>query len=363
MSDTKPKVLLTFRTGGENGGPFISHKRIMESALSQKYDLKPLSLENPRKMRKPKIFFDTVRRIKSEKPELVHLAGLGSEGFFTMLACRFAGVKTLVAVHGSATEAIGYGKISNIIFKLMENYTVKNATAVYGVSDYVSSWKICKNSKNYCGTVYNISSFSESKTGGPYIRKSLGIADGDIVVASTGRITKDKGFDDLWEVIRQLEDYPNIKFVIAGDGEYRDEWLSQVKESKSENRVFLLGYRSNIDAILRESDIFIICTKHETLCISLLEAANNSLPLIASNVGGIPEIIKNGENGILAEVGDIDGFKNAVIKLTENKELREKMGVKSKELINRVFNQAEITNKLDDIYKCVIGGKNGKKGI
>lgn len=354
MTDTKPKVLLTFRIGGENGGPFISHKRIMESALTQKYDIKPLMLENPRKMRKPKIFFETVKRIKSEKPEFVHMTGLGSEGFFTMLACRLARVKTLVAVHGSATEAIGFGKISNIIFNIMENYTVKKATAVYGVSDYVSSWEICKRSKNYCGTVYNIPSFSESKTGEQYIRKSLGIADGDIVVASTGRITKDKGFDDLWEVIKQLKDYPHIKFVIAGDGEYRNEWLSQVKESGFENRVFLLGYRSDIDAILRESDIFIICTKHETLCISLLEAANKSLPLIASNVGGIPEIIKNGENGILAEVGDINSFKNAVIKLTENKELRDQMGAKSRLKMDTIFSEAEITNKLDDIYKSVI---------
>ena len=90
MSETLPKLLLTFRIGGENGGPYISHQRIMESSLRQKYNIQPLMIENPRKLRRPKVFLSTVKQIKLERPDIVHLAGLGSEGFLMMLACRLA---------------------------------------------------------------------------------------------------------------------------------------------------------------------------------------------------------------------------------------------------------------------------------
>lgn len=357
MSDSRPKILLTFRIGGENGGPYISHKRIMESSLSKKYDFEPLMLENPRKLRNPKIFFKTVKQIKQAMPALVHLAGLQSEGFLIMFACRMAGVKTVVAVHGSSTEAIGYGKIANLIFRFIEKYTVNKADAVYGVSDYVSSWKVCKCAKHYCGTIYNIADFEKTEYTQPYVRKELGISNDDIVIVSTGRITKDKGFDILWEIIKQLKEIPNIKFVIAGDGNYKEEWLSEIKQQGFDNKVFLLGYRNDIDNILKESNIFIICTKHETLCISLLEAGINSLPLIASDVGGIPEIIEDGKNGFLIPVGDEEGFKEKLLKLISEGELRKEIGEAARNYIKDKFEERKIVAKLDNVYRKVIGEK------
>lgn len=361
MQNQKPKVLLTLREDGKNGGPYISHTNILNSRLSEKYNLIPYYNPNARKMRNAKIFFKVVKDIRSIKPDLVHISGLQIEGFLLSLACKLAGVKAIVAVHGSATQAIGISKFHNYIFKIIEKATLFMSNASFGVSEYVSSWDICKNAKNYLGTIYNIVKICENAPPKLYIRNELGIDNSDIVVVSTGRITRDKGFDNLWKVIKNLKAYTNIKFVIAGDGEYKEEWSSQIKECGFENNVFLLGYRNDIDAILKESDIFIICTKHETLCISLLEAASNSLPLIASNVGGIPEIIDNGENGFLAEVDDISGFKNAVLRLAESKELRAQMGAKAKLKIDSVFNESDIVTKLDNIYRYVIEEKHDKR--
>jgi len=302
MSENKPKILVTFREDGKNGGPYISHKRIVESRLSEKYDFIPFFIPNPRRLRSPKVFFEIVRKIKSAKPDIVHMAGLQTEGFLMMLIAKLARIKTVVAVHGSSTEALGFNWLSNFIFKCMESFTVRNATVVYGVSDYVSSWKICKKAKNYCGTVYNIADLTEKHSKNQDIRKELGIDDTDMIVASTGRITKDKGFDILLQVAKELKDFENVKFVIAGDGIYKQEMQTEIEKEKLSNKVYLLGYRKDIGNILDGSDIFVICTKHETLCISLLEAGNHSLPLIASNVGGIPEIIENCKNGFLVKV-------------------------------------------------------------
>lgn len=351
----RPKILLTFRIGGENGGPFVSHKRILESSLSKKYELKPLLLENPRKLRNPKVFISLIKKIKQEKPAIVHLAGLQSEGFLTMLACKIARVKTIVAVHGSNAEALGFSKFAKFILRLMENYTVRNADLCYGVSDYVSNWNILNKAKHNFGTIYNIVNFSGRETKND-LRKELNISNDDIVVVSTGRITKDKGYDVLSDVaLNILNKYSNVKFVIAGDGAYLEEFKRKTTEYKLNEKVFLLGYRADIDNILSSSDIFAICTKHETLCISLLEAASHKLPLVATKVGGIPEIIDE-ECGFLVGNQDVHGFCVAISKLIEDETLRKKMGDNASLKIVDKFGEESIITKLDMAYQVVIGG-------
>lgn len=355
MADRKAKILITFREDGQNGGPFISHKRILESGLREKYDLVAFYIPNARKLRNPKVFLNTVKRVKAEKADMALLCGLQTEGFMMTLVCQCARLKRIMAVHGSSMEAIGYGKIARFIFKMIELYTVRHATATFGVSDYVSSWPVCKKAKHYYGTIYNIADFSQKLSPMPNIRKSLGIAEDDIVITSTGRITTDKGFDILADVAKQFKADEKVKFVVAGDGTYRQQWLEKIKDENMQNQVFLLGYRSDIDDILRESDIFVICTKHETLCNSLLEGGMHKLPLVATKVGGIPEIIDDNKNGFLVKVGDVNGFVNALKKLVNDFELRKKMGTAAKEKVEGKFGEKGITERLSDVFTYVLG--------
>ncbi len=355
MADIKPKILISFREDGQNGGPFISHKRILESKLREKYNFVAFYIPNARKLRNPKVFFNTVKRLRAEKADMALLCGLQTEGFLMTLACQCAHLKRIMVVHGSSMEAIGFSKTTRFIFKMIELYTVRHATAVFGVSDYVSSWEICKKAKHYYGTIYNIADFTQNFSESLNIRKSLSIAEGDIVITSTGRITADKGFDILCEVAKRFKDCGNVKFVVAGDGAYRQQWLEEIEKENMQNQVFLLGYRSDIDDILRESDIFVICTKHETLCNSLLEGGMHKLPLVATNVGGIPEIIDDGENGFLVQLNDIDGFVNALNKLINDTDLRKKMGTAAKNKIECKFSERSITKRLNDVFNYVLG--------
>ena len=140
--NSKPRIALTFRKGGENGGPYNSHKRVMESSLSDKYDFVPLFVPRARVLVTPWGMRAFVKEIKSKKPQLVQVTGLQLEGFLTMIACKLAKVKTLVAIHGSSTEALDIGRFRKWRAALLEKWTVINADAVYGVSDYVSTWKV-----------------------------------------------------------------------------------------------------------------------------------------------------------------------------------------------------------------------------
>lgn len=349
---TKKKILLTLRIGGENGGPYISHSRIMQSALKDKYDMKPLMVPRSRVLLDPRGMKSFVNTIKSEKPDLVVVTGLQIEGFLTMLACKKAKVKTLLAVHGSSREALEIGALSKAFIKLLEYHSVKIADAVFGVSDYVSGWDCLKHAKKHCGTVYNIPSLSGE--GEHNLRQDFGFDENDVVVVSTGRITREKGYDLLWQAIQRLENRDNVKFLIAGDGQYRQEWQNEINQKGLASKVVLAGYRSDIDAVLNTADIFIICTKHETLCNSILEAFMHGIPVIATNVGGIPEIVQHNQNGFLVKNGDVDGFAAALDKLITDSELGKSFGKSGRAFIADKFDKTKIEERLDEIFTQLI---------
>jgi glycosyltransferase involved in cell wall biosynthesis len=296
-----------------------------------------------------------IKTIKKESPAFVQVAGLQLDGFLTTIACKLAGVKVLVAVHGSSTQAQNISNITKRLMSILEYFTVKLADGIFGVSEYVSSWKICRCSKKLMGTVYNIVRIEEKQEKKTSIREELNISTDDIVIVSTGRITKDKGFDILWETIKKVGKRKNIKYLIVGEGSYKQTLFEEKENSEFKDDVILTGYRADVLDILNESDIFIICTKHETLCISLLEAAASGLPMVATNVGGIPEIVDS-NCGILVENENSDEFADALITLISNKAVRESMGQSGKEKIKTVFNEKEIVLKLSKIYERMMKG-------
>ena len=356
-NERRPVILIAFKKGGENGGPYTSHKRILESINSTQYELKPFYFPRSRVLFSPRGMKELISNIKKEKAVAMHIVGLQLEGFVAMIACKMSGIKILLAIHGSELEACGINKLWKVVIAFLEKSTVKHADIVYGVSDYVTSWPVCKYAKKMIGTIYNIPSNSMvQKNNGYSLRQELGIKDTDIVVVSTGRIVADKGYDILLQVIKKFKDVKDIVFVIAGDGEYRKHMEQTVINEDMSKNVFLLGYRTDIDNILDAADIFIICTKHETLCISLQEAGVHGLPLIATRVGGIPEIV-DGTCGILVDNLDVRGFATAINRLKNDEKLRKEYGHNARRKIISKFSEEKIMKQLDQVYLELIDRK------
>ena len=349
-----PKVLITFKENGQNGGPFISHQRIIDNEyLKTKYDFERLWIPRARFFLNPFNYIKFIRRIKKAHPDIVHITGLQLDGFLSMFACRIAKVKTVLVVRGSSSEALGINRVRKSIINQLEKYTLKKATYVYGVSDYVSSWKICKYAKNYYGTIYNFPAEKYIINNSFDIRQELGIPATDVVIVSSGRITKDKGFDTLCNVIKQFKNSDNVRFVIVGNGDYKEQFDKVIENEGLQQRVSLLGYRPNVCDILKGADIFIICTKHETLCNSVIEAATMSLPLVVSNVGGLPEIVDS-SCGYLVDPYDEKEFVICLEKLISSRNLRKTMGENACNIIKTKFSPFVIEKKLDELYQSVL---------
>ena len=153
-------------------------------------------------------------------------------------------------------------------------------------------------------------------------------------IISIGRLSKEKGYDDLIEVFRLvIEKNPDWTLNIIGDGEEREVLEKQIEESNMATNVILHGYRdkSYIGDMLLKSSIYTMASHEESFGIVLIEAQSYGVPCIAfDSAQGALEIIENNKNGYLVENRDKQKMANKIIKLIEDKELRDSMGGKSK---------------------------------
>ncbi len=161
-----------------------------------------------------------------------------------------------------------------------------------------------------------------------------------VTIVATSRLVKDKGIGELIDAFSEAK-IPNSTLKICGDG--RDSKFFETKAKNAENIKFL-GHIKDVVYELNKADIYIHPTYHESFGVSLVEAEMCGLPIIASDVGSIPEIVKDKKNGILVPVKDVTGLVQAIQKLVNFPELRVKMGNEGRQLFLDKF-------QLDKIVK------------
>ena len=139
-----------------------------------------------------------------------------------------------------------------------------------------------------------------------------------------GRLDPPKDPITLLQALKHIK--INYKLLLVGDGELRRTVEDYVVANHLEKRVFLMGERKDISKILSVSDIFILSSSKEGFPYTIIEAMMAGLPVIATSVGGVPEMVEDGVTGLLVNSGDILGLKNALITLFSDELLRNKMG-------------------------------------
>jgi len=344
----------------QGAGPYVSVMNIINSDLKERYDFKTITYKNHLgRGISIKRILDLRKQIKIIKPDIVHFSGLQLVGFHIAVACRLAGIdRCIVTIHGFAADNINMPFVKRIIMGfIIEPFTLLLSRKIIGVSNFVVSRKMVKLfAYKQVEQIYNIPSFlpTENKCVSNSIKKELGIRESDTVAVTVSRITKEKGCHILEQVIRQLEEIKDLKFVVVGTGDYLEEMKINLTQQILSKKVFLLGYRSDIPNILAEGDMFILPTLHETLSIALLEASAAGLGIIASETGGIPEIVDNGVNGILVPTNDVVSLKKAIFELYENKSMRENMGRNAAQKLAEKFSSREIQSKLNSVYQNLL---------
>ncbi|EJQ16998.1 hypothetical protein IE3_00316 [Bacillus cereus BAG3X2-1] len=177
-----------------------------------------------------------------------------------------------------------------------------------------------------------------------------------INVLFMGRLGKGKGTYDLLDIIPNIiKENKNVFFYLCGDGD-----VEQVKEiivnKLLESNVFVPGWINTNEKInyFNKSSIYVLPSYNEGLPISILEAMASSLPVIATNVGGIPEAIEHNRNGYLISPGDTKSLENYLVKLIRDEKMRNMFGKENLQKCKQYFDQDIVVNKITYIYTSIL---------
>lgn len=169
-------------------------------------------------------------------------------------------------------------------------------------------------------------------------RKTLGIDDGDFCLITIGRLIKRKSIDTMLHALAGIKN-SRIKLFIVGDGPEKDYLQGIVDEKGLGSRVRFLGYLDDADKYryLGVSDLFILTSLHEGFGIVFMEAMHMGLPIIATNHGGQTDFLKQDENAILIDVGDVNGCRDAILRFSRDKILYRKCSAGNKRKIREFY--------------------------
>lgn len=185
-------------------------------------------------------------------------------------------------------------------------------------------------------------------------RASLGLGFGEVLLLATGSLVERKGFHVLVDALgildRRGEQLPPWKLVIAGEGSFRAEIESRVSESQLQDRISLLGYRSDIPDLQAAADLFVMPSLWEGLPLAVLEAMCVGNPVVASRTSGIPEAIRHEEDGILVEPGDAAALANALSRLLSNPGLRGRLGAAALRRALDHFTVERMADEYENLY-------------
>jgi glycosyltransferase involved in cell wall biosynthesis len=189
------------------------------------------------------------------------------------------------------------------------------------------------------------------------LRDELGIKAGRIAIGIIGVFDRCKGHIYLFEALKQLvtEGRDNIVCLVIGDGRERDDLKKYVVTSGMEDNVVFLGYRDDVQKLLKVIDIVVIPSLQESFPRVALEAMAMKLPVIATEVGGLPEAVVNGRTGIIIPAGDSGALSEAVKCLADNPGLRNDMGSAGRKRVEEKFSLGRNIQSTEDLYLELIG--------
>ncbi|MFL6386210.1 MAG: glycosyltransferase family 4 protein [Terriglobales bacterium] len=180
--------------------------------------------------------------------------------------------------------------------------------------------------------------------------------EGNKVVGMVARLDLQKGFEYLLRAAHALcGGFPALKVVIVGEGPDRQAIESMIQRFGLQSNVILAGQHSDMPGIYAAMDIFVLPSLNEGLPMTILEAMAASRPVIATRVGAISSVIKDGETGLLVDPGDINGLRDALARLLTDSDLCRRIGSAGHDWVSRNYTSEVMALKYRAMYDEVLG--------
>ena len=297
------------------------------------FDIGNLSFLNPIKKTAVENFF------KTENIETV-VFNLSRDIKIGVPAARAAGIQQIIYRRGSAIpirNSFMNRHMFQMLTGLIANSAATKQTLLKNNNRLIDEDKI--------SVIYNgldIEGLDKKPFNSVYAKKQ-----DEIVLGSIGRLAPEKNHKFLLDVLKELQnDGRKYKLIIAGSGELEEELKNYANSLGLNEQVLFPGFLNNVKDLLAVTDIFLLPSLWEGFGYVVAEASALGKPVVAFNVASLPELVLDGKTGFLTTPNDIKAFKKAILKLAEDKMLREQMGAAGREFALHNFSKHIIDQKL-----------------
>jgi N-acetyl-alpha-D-glucosaminyl L-malate synthase BshA len=159
---------------------------------------------------------------------------------------------------------------------------------------------------------------------------------------------------DVVDIFARVAARVPARLLMIGDGPERTVCETRVREAGLADRARFLGMQERFADLLARTDVFLLPSESESFGLAALEAQSCGVPVVASDTGGIPEVVVHGETGFLAPVGDVEAMAAAVLRLAGDEPLRRTMGANARARVLAHFGEAQIVDRYEDWYRRVL---------
>lgn len=317
-----------------------------------------------------------VRKIfKTTKPDIVHIHGnkaaiinwLAQNTSLSMHLSARSRPKCILTVHNypsNISESDGSRSVSKSISRYMGRVIFNKADLVIAVSEdikrFIEASNIVDAGRIRC--IHNGIDIEKIAAAGRLgestaidLRKTYGLDQDSFLIGGMGRLVPFKALDILIKSVCEIrKSFPNVYAFILGDGPLRTELENLINERGLKDNVFLLGHVDDPLRHLAGMDLFAFPSVREPFGIALLEAAAIGVPIVAARAGGVPEIIQDRLNGLLAEPGDVASFTQCILNAITDSDLRTTISENGRKRVAEEFSLNVMAEKTMAAYESCL---------
>jgi len=298
------------------------------------------------------------RLIRTRRYEIVHTHN-SKAGFVGRLAARLARVPVIVhTVHGFAFHA-QEPRWRQFSYRVLERLGAWWCDRLVMISQPLIDWaveaRIAPRTK--CVKVYSgidVHAFRVRQANAS-LRAELGFRDHEFVVGEVAKLWRGKGHEVLLRAAASLKErIPELRLLIVGEGGLQNDLARLAKELGLADRIVFTGFRQDVPAVTHSLDVAVLPSLFEGMGRAVLEAQAAGKPVVASRVGGIPDLIADGKTGLLIEPGNVAHLADALLRLYEQPRLRQELGAQAQQAVVERFDAATMVRQLQGLYEALL---------